>query len=117
LIALAINLVLSFGHVHSLDRAPVNRLQGALLAAIAPSHDAGSTGGHDRDGHPDDFCPICLAAAAVGNAVTAAPPVLLPAEFASIALPRIFANEFALPQSPRTGFRSRGPPSLLTSLG
>jgi hypothetical protein len=106
LTALAINLALSFGHVH----APGGKhLDGALLAAIATSPANGPTSGHDQDGHPDDLCPICMATTAMGNAVAPTPPVL-PVQFAEAITDHTVAPVAAPGSTQRPAFQSRGPP-------
>ena len=108
LLALAINFALSFGHVHA-PNGKVSEGDLSLLLAVAPSHHGGQTQGHDHDGHPDDLCPICMARAAMGNAIMSTPPVLM---VAFVDVPVVRATEFflAIPQPPRAAFHSRGPP-------
>jgi hypothetical protein len=125
LLALAINLALSFGHVHldGLKGLNLEGLRGAqattgvLLAAIihrdsaqtSETPPASKTPASKHDGHPDDLCPICMAQAALGTGLAAAAPVL-PIDLASIEIDPVFSAEQAIPQRPRAGFRSRGPP-------
>jgi DUF2946 family protein len=111
LLALAINLTLSFGHIH-LEGLGLKGLRGGettagiLLSAI--SHRDTAPGGK-HDGHPDDLCPICMAQAALGTGLATAAPVL-PIDLATVAVDPTFAAEQAIPQRPRAGFQSRGPP-------
>lgn len=107
LLALAINLVLSFGHVHAIRGGHSDAGQLALSAAAA-SGSNGQSQGDDR-GHPDDFCPICMAAAAIHNAVASTPPAL-PVEFASTSIDHRIALQVAAVEPRRSGFSSRGPP-------
>jgi DUF2946 family protein len=108
LLALTINLALSFGHFHAADGKVVS---GGLIAAItsAAAPDDGSKSNHPSDGHVDVLCPICVASSALAHAFAAAPPVL-PVTFASVALTRTFPNIVALVEPPPAAFRSRGPP-------
>jgi hypothetical protein len=103
LIALALNLALSFGHSHAIGGGQRN----GLVAAVAPS-DSGRTGHHD-DGLADDRCPICMAASATANALASAPPALAhPSAYTladSTAQPVV-----AFFESPRAAFQSRAPP-------
>ncbi len=116
LLALAINLALSFGHIH-LDGLKLNGLRGGettagiLLSAISHRDNAPASKApaDNHDGHPDDLCPICMAQAALGTGLAAAAPVL-PIDLASIELDSPFHAEQAIPQRPCAGFRSRGPP-------
>src|ERR1700733_674352 len=82
LIALAINLGLSFGHVHAVDGRISGRGITAVAASIA-SADAGDRQRQPGDGHADYLCPICMAATAIANALTSTPPAL-PVEFANV---------------------------------
>jgi hypothetical protein len=108
LFALAVQLVLSFGHVHAGKIAPAS-LHGAMTMAQAP----------DRDGAPspkphtgaDDFCAICatvslLASSVLPTASSVLPPVAAEhrwrTEFANA---RISSNSFVL-------FQARAPPVL-----
>jgi hypothetical protein len=109
LIALAINLALSFGHVHALAGRHSEPSASLLLAAIAPAHAGGQTQGHDPSGDTDDLCPICMATTAMGNAVAATPPVL-PIVFAYAKVDRQIEPVAALVQPQRPAFQSRGPP-------
>jgi hypothetical protein len=111
LLALAINLTLSFGHIH-LEGLGLKGLRdgettaGILLSAI--SH-RDTTPASKHDGHPDDLCPICMAQAALGTGLASAVPVL-PIDLATVAVDPTIAAEQAIPQRPRAGFQSRGPP-------
>jgi hypothetical protein len=106
LTALAINLALSFGHVH----APGSKhSDGALLAAIATSPANSHTSGHDQDNHPDDLCPICMATAVIGNGIAPSAPVL-PVQFAEAITDHFVAPVAAPASTQRAAFQSRGPP-------
>jgi hypothetical protein len=77
--ALLLQIVLSFGHVHELTEfadAPSH----AALAAAAPTSSSEPPGSDpDGDGH-HDFCAICATLALVHAGVAATPPALpLPA--------------------------------------
>jgi hypothetical protein len=106
LIALAINLGLSFGHVHAIN----GRLSrpGSLVASIA-SPDRSQTPGHSDDGKADYLCPICMAATAMASALTSAPPVVQ-VEFADASIDRTIDPVFAVVEPPPAAFQSRGPP-------
>jgi hypothetical protein len=103
LIALALNLALSFGHIHAIGGGQHN----GLVAAVAPSDD-GQTGHHDG-GLADDCCPICMGASAIAKALASAPPALAhPSAFTlvdSTAPPVV-----AFFESARAAFQSRAPP-------
>jgi hypothetical protein len=111
LIALAINLVLSFTHIHGIEGDRPG--SGAAVAAIALHHD-GRTSDHSGRGHSDsgladDLCPICLAVAAMGNGVAQAPPTL-PLRFAEVARDRTIDAVAFMIKPPYAAFQSRGPP-------
>src|ERR1700761_409054 len=105
LLALAINLFFAFGHIHLEDFGRAGVTSGALVSAI--THQDRPNDRHD--GHPDDLCPICMAQAALGTGLAAVAPVL-PIDLATIAIDPAIAVEQAIPQRPRAGFQSRGPP-------
>ena len=102
LIALAMNLAMSFAHLHVVG----GQTRDTLVAAISSS-DGGQTG-HD-DGGLADLCPICLATMAIANAVASTPPVL-PHPVAQVLTDRTIETIFAFFESPRPAFRSRAPP-------
>jgi hypothetical protein len=102
LIALALNLALSFGHVHAIGG------QHRALIATAASPDGGPTG-HHNDGLTDDRCPICMAASAIGTALASAPPELAKL-FAVASLDRTIEPILAVIEQQRAAFRSRAPP-------
>ena len=104
LLALVINLGLSFGHVHAIE-AKCGELG---LVAAGTSHD-GQTPGHRNDGQADYLCPICTAAAARASPLASAPPALS-AEFAGISVDRPIEAVLAIDQPPAAAFQSRGPP-------
>ena len=98
LIALAINLGLSFGHFHAIDGKASGR--GIAAAASIASPD---------DGHADDLCPICMASTAMGNALASTPPAL-PLEFAAVSIDRTIESVLLLVEPLRAAFQPRGPP-------
>jgi hypothetical protein len=108
LIALAINLGLSFGHIHAIDGKRAGSGLASLVATVA-STDGGQTQGHHDDSHTDDLCAICMAATAMGNVVASTPPAL-PQQFAEASIDRTIESDLAVPKPPRAAFQSRGPP-------
>jgi hypothetical protein len=109
LIALAINLALSFGHVHALEGKRGDQSSRALAAAIATPSESGGAADHNQNRHPDDLCPICMAAATFGNGIAPALPALT-VQFADKRIDRIIAPVVALAAQQRPAFQSRGPP-------
>jgi Protein of unknown function (DUF2946) len=105
LVALAINFVMTFGHIHPSDRTGSERA-GLLIAAAL---DGDRSRNHPADNRSDDLCPICMAAAAMGTAL-APTPAALPVEFADAAIDHAIEHAVATPHAPRAAFQSRGPP-------
>jgi hypothetical protein len=108
LIALAINLGLSFGHFHAIDGKASGRGIAAVAASIA-SPDDGRNQDHPNDGRADYLCPICMAASAVASALASTPPAL-PLEFDNVTIDHAIVLVFALVEPPPAAFQSRGPP-------
>jgi hypothetical protein len=108
LIALAINLGLSFGHFHAIDGKVSGRGSAAVAASIA-SLDDGQNKGNPHDGHADYLCPICMASTAMASALVSTPPAL-PLEFANLTIDRTIVSVLVLVEPPRAAFQSRGPP-------
>jgi hypothetical protein len=107
LLAIAINFALAFGHVHAIGGPGSGPSQVALAASSTPDN-SDQTPNHPADG-VDYLCPICIATAAMGNALAATPPAL-PVSFADVSIDRPIEHEYAIPQPPRAAFQSRGPP-------
>jgi hypothetical protein len=108
LIALAINLGLSFGHFHAID----GKLSGrgiATAAASIVSTEHGHKQGHPDHGHADYLCPICTAATAMASAQAPAPPTL-PLQFANVTIDHAIEPVFGLVEPAPAAFQSRGPP-------
>jgi len=99
LIALALNLALSFGHIHAIG-SDQRRVQ---VSTVTSSH-GGQTGNH-----ADDLCPTCMAIIAIANAVAPTPPVL-PHPIADVLVDRATEPVLVFFKSPRAGFQSRAPP-------
>lgn len=97
LLALALQLAVSFAHVH-----PDDLLGRPHAAATAPDESADH---HDADG----VCDICVAVALLATAPLAVPPVIArvvaPAQRIAFAFTRIDAVA-----TTRVAFRSRAPP-------
>ena len=107
LLALAINLALSFGHVHTIDGKHTD--SGLISLIVAASH-TDRTQGHPDESQPDYLCPICTAVSAVANAFISAPPSLVPLDFASVNLDGPSEVSWAFAGPPTAAFQSRGPP-------
>jgi hypothetical protein len=109
LIALAINLALSFGHVHAIDGNSLGYRAGALVAAVTAPGDDEHRPDQPGDEHADYLCPICLASTAMASALAPSPPVLR-VEFVSGAIDHAIESTLAVVQPRRAAFQSRGPP-------
>ncbi|MET0971152.1 MAG: DUF2946 domain-containing protein [Tardiphaga sp.] len=105
LFALAIQLVLSFGHVH-IDAARAAPAGPAVVSVQMPA-DGAPASSHQ---HTADFCAICAVMAMAGTAQAATPPVLLLPQ-ASGLLQQVTAAEFLHLGNAEPPFRPRGPPA------
>jgi hypothetical protein len=112
LFVLAVQTVLSFGHVHLVVSATgstngvlpaiADQSSPALARAVAPIQSDGSSGGD---------CAICaLIQLSSTSAPAAAPSLPLPANLAPLALEA--ATEWPLAASPYFLFQARAPPSI-----
>jgi hypothetical protein len=110
LTALAIQLALSFAHVHLEGSAPLSA-RGPALAALQTTADTDGIGGAGTDtpALADEFCAICALIHLAGTAQTAAPPALV----APVAYRRIVAELVTEPGSSppvHAPFSARAPP-------
>jgi hypothetical protein len=104
LFALAVQLVLTFGHVH-LDGRSGNSSVGIAAAGgtVAP-------GGHHGPKAADDYCAACALIHLAGTLVPSAAAALpLPLVFGQLHRPHV-ALRSALPASPTSAFAARAPP-------
>jgi hypothetical protein len=123
LAALALQIVLSFGHVH-VGNVHVGGAAWAFGIAAAKSFHSShpqSAGvmlaqapqrspAHQNSGDDDDYCAICASIFLASTSFVAEPPKLpVPAGFERIAL--IFSAEQGVSVQRRTFFQSRAPPA------
>jgi len=109
LFALAVQLVLSFGHIHREDI--FGRAIGWNTAvATQPAADQSRTAPTDRGtNHTDDYCAICAAASLLGNSfVAVAPQLAVP--FVSRTIEHLDRVTAVVTAPRRTAFQSRAPP-------
>ena len=100
LLALALQLALSFGHVHAALPATAVAQAGSAIGPVAPDHD---------DDSAVDLCAICVVLALANSALVAAPPALpLPQAFACHR--RSDEADRAAPAVVRLAFQPRAPP-------
>jgi len=104
LFALALGLVLTFGHVH------LDGLGGHSSTRIVASAGAAAPAGNDVPGDADDYCALCALVNLAGTLVPAAAAALpLPVVFAQWRPPSL-ALRFASPSLPPSPFAARAPP-------
>lgn len=108
LIALVINLSLSFGHIHSFDGRAVSAGPLAKLVSAA-THDERGKPAHPGDDRVDTLCPICMASSSIAAALLSIPPALAVDFVVSATGPPTTPSVFRLARS-RVAFQSRGPP-------
>jgi hypothetical protein len=105
LFALAVQLVLSFGHVHLDDLVPAS----SVAATAVPEAQAPVAPDHDSDGPGHDYCGICALIQLAGTAAASLPPPLaVPALFTRVRHERYFTLAYAV-ASPHA-FQARAPP-------
>jgi hypothetical protein len=108
LVALAVQLALSFGHVHLHNLVPASPTSatmgpGTVLLSEAPSH--------NPDGSLDTDCPICaLLQLVAASAPSVTPDLPLPANSGSTG--RQATAQLASASSPHFPFQARAPPSV-----
>src|SRR5450631_636267 len=108
LLALALQVILSFGHAHLYSPASASTASATAIGsgAVLPSGGAPS---HNPDGAPDADCAICALIQLVANsAPSVAPDLPLPASFGSIQLQA--SAELISASSPHSLFQARAPP-------
>ena len=105
LVAIAINLALSFGHIHVAGQVSDR----GLIAAAFGATDHGKAPGHPDGPLGDDLCPICMASSAIANAIASAPPAI-PLQLDATIVDRPIALVRLAVALPRAPFQSRGPP-------
>jgi hypothetical protein len=114
LFALAIQLVISFAHIHPLDlsRRPEVELgaKNSSTTALADGENfLGKRTDHPGGGLPHDNCAICASISLISTALTAQGPVLsIPANFDSVQLQSI--SDFEFQQHRHSLFQTRAPP-------
>jgi hypothetical protein len=123
LFALAVQLVLSFGHFHPLEAAQaapavqsgLSEFDFAYIGTSATPDLAievvqkQPVDRHDNNQHPDDHCAICAVISLAGSVLVASPPVLLLPEAVEL-LRRTTDAEFLHLKPAPAAFRSRAPP-------
>jgi hypothetical protein len=104
LLALLVQIVLSFGHLHLQDIARAPAVTAPHSAALAQSKHRQAP-----PGQPDDDCPICMAVHMAASGLVSAPPAIaIPIEFARIVHISRTARDFSVTRY--VLFRTRAPP-------
>jgi hypothetical protein len=106
LAAMALQLALSFGHIH-LENFEQGSVAAAVAASNAPSSDQ-HPAGHPAD-HSDDYCAICAAIHLASSSFLPDVP-LLPVPVASRVVEHFDHFAFIFVSSQRAAFQSRAPP-------
>jgi hypothetical protein len=112
LFALAVHMVLSFGHVHADFFTPRSALAAATAEPSgAPAADLPGQPSHPyRDSVAHDFCAVCANISVLGSLVLAAPSALLtPQDFAHVGF--VHAPAIVWVAQSRSFSQARGPPS------
>jgi len=109
LLAMLVQICVSFGHVHAGDlvRADLVQRNSLLASGCAAPSDCGR---HIPPGLPDDDCPICAAIHMAATGVPPLPPaVAIPADFVA-RIDRPFIVAFHLAVRRPSPFQTRAPP-------
>jgi hypothetical protein len=118
LVALALQIVLSFGHVH-LENVPLDGVRISHVAAagahngVADNVVAVQASRHlpaQNPGNDDDYCAICASIFLASTSFVSQPPPLpVPVGFRRIE--HSFGTSFDIIEPRRVAFRSRAPPA------
>jgi hypothetical protein len=109
LFALALQFVVSFGHVHADELTGTPPGIATLEHAGGPQVPAGDADTDHHDDYHDDYCDICATLHALAVAqIPTPPPLPIPCALAHVGLP---INEGVAATAPRrAAFQSRAPP-------
>jgi hypothetical protein len=108
LLALAVQFIVAFGHIHRDDIYGFARTAAAIAAPVPG-------GGQPLPGdqptkHGDDYCAICATMSLLGNSFVAAAPAL-PLPSTSYAIDQLDSAAAIFVAPHRTAFQSRAPPA------
>jgi hypothetical protein len=112
LFALALQVVVSFGHGHRDDPGLQPRIQAGQTRILILTDETGRpTGPADRDHHPasDKYCPICASIALIGTGAPSLPPILVVPQSVVRFSPSEKPTHDPRPQF-ALSFQARGPP-------
>lgn len=110
LLALAVQMVVSFGHMHrdDLGLPPLPDTNSTQIAAGSPSV---LPADQQHQSPSDDYCPICASMMLIATAIPSLPPALI----LPVALRPVWPSQLpARAVSPRVAlsFQARGPPII-----
>jgi hypothetical protein len=113
LVALAINLGLSFGHVHTIDAKGGYHATSSWIVSAISSYD-GYSPSHPAPSLPDDdlgdqLCPICMAASGMATGMAPLQPAVS-VEFTVALVDYAVIATSDVRALHRSVFQSRGPP-------
>ena len=107
LIALALQIAFTFGHVHLRDPSGSSH---AIAEQVRLAHTVPQMPAQHR-GDGDDYCAICASIFLASSAFAPGPPQLpVPAKFQRVE--HSFNATSIVVESPRLAFRSRAPPTV-----
>ena len=111
LFALALQLVLSFGHIHPEDLFGSAKRGAVSVSTVLPSAaEVTALSGDQASQQADDYCAICATTALLNTSfVAAAPQLPLPGGFRAVEQLDRVAALFVAPR--RAPFQSRAPPA------
>jgi hypothetical protein len=109
LFALAVQLVLSFGHIHLEDIYGNARAFAAWSASVPVADNSQPPPAGPQSHHTDDYCAICATVHLLGSSFAAQAPQL-PLPFISAAIEHFDRVSLAFVSSRRAPFQSRAPP-------
>jgi hypothetical protein len=109
LFALAVQLVLSFGHVHVVKLAPASSQAGISLAQVP---DQGGAPTRDRHTGANDFCAICATVSLVASSVLPTASSVLPPVWRAHRWPSDVVDT-QISFDPFVSFQARAPPLVV----
>jgi hypothetical protein len=115
LFALALQFVLSFGHIHREDIYGTGYGTGpagaaSITAALTFADRSPSKPSDQSSKHTDDYCAICATISLLSNSFVAAPPQLLLPVVSHVVDHVDYIAALSVPPR-RTSFQSRAPPT------
>jgi hypothetical protein len=111
LLALAVQFVLAFGHIHPQDIfGPLDGVSSSTLSALPPPENVQSLSTDQASKQSDDFCAICAAVSSLNNSFAAeAPHLVLPVASRAVLEPDRLTSISV--EQRCASFQSRAPPT------